>query len=104
MAWTILLIAGLLEIAWAVGLKYSNGFTKLLPSALVIAGGFASVWLLGIAMKTIPLGTAYAVWTGIGILGTVALGVVFFQEPIALLRLFFIFCILVGIIGLRCVS
>ncbi len=104
MAWTILFIAGLLEITWAVGLKYSNGFTKFLPSALVIAGGFVSVWLLGIAMKTIPLGTAYAVWTGIGILGTVALGIVFFHEPINLLRLLFILCILVGIIGLRCIS
>ena len=104
MAWLILVIAGLLEIAWAVGLKYSNGFTKFWPSLLVIAGGFSSVWLLGIAMKSIPLGTAYAMWTGIGIVGTVVTGMAFFHESVEIFRFVFIFCILTGIIGLRCLS
>lgn len=104
MAWLILVIAALLEIAWAVGLKYSNGFTKFWPSALVVTGGFASVWLLGLAMKSIPLGTAYAIWTGIGIVGTVVTGMAFFHEPVQILRFVFILCILTGIAGLRWLS
>lgn len=104
MAWLILLIAGLLEIGWAVGLKYANGFTKFWPSAFVIVAGIASVWLLGLAMKSIPLGTAYAVWTGIGILGTVLFGMAFFHEPIQILRFVFILCIILGIVGLRCLT
>ncbi len=101
MAWFILLIAGLLEIGWAVGLKYSNGFTKLWPSVWVITMGLTSVWLLGVAMKSIPLGTAYAIWTGIGIVGTVLFGMAFFHESTQVLRFVFILCIIVGIVGLR---
>lgn len=104
MAWVYLLIAGILEIIWAVLLKYAKGFSKFWPSFFVLSIGLASVWLLSIAVKSIPLGTAYAVWTGIGILGTVIFGIVFFQEPFHFLRLFFIFCILAGIIGLRLIS
>lgn len=104
MAWIILFVAGLLEIVWAVALKYAKGFEKFWPSAIVVSIGLVSVWLLSIAVKSIPLGTGYAVWTGIGIVGTVAFGIVFFHEPYHALRLAFILCILVGIVGLRCIS
>lgn len=101
MAWVILFLAGLLEITWAVGLKYAKGFEKFWPSVFVVSIGLLSVWLLSIAVKSIPLGTAYAVWTGIGIVGTVVYGIIFFHEPFHALRLAFILCILVGIVGLR---
>lgn len=104
MAWLFLLVAGALEITWAVLLKYSNGFSKFWPSTLVIAVGCMSLWLLSLAMKSIPLGTAYAIWTGIGIVGTVGYGIAFFHEPVEILRLVFVLCILVGIAGLCCVS
>ena len=81
MAWIILFLAGILEIGWAIGLKYTDGFTKLMPTVLTAGSMVASVVLLGIAVRTLPLGTAYAVWTGIGTVGTVILGIVLFAEP-----------------------
>jgi len=104
MGWSYLLIAGLFEIVWAVGMKYTQSFTRLLPSVLVIIAMLLSVYFLTIAVKTIPVGTAYAVWTGIGIAGTTVLGIFLFQEPVQLLRLFFIFLILVSIVGLKVIA
>ena len=101
MAWIILVSAGLFEIGWAVGLKYSEGFTRPLASILtVIAMGF-SIWLLAIALKQLPLGTAYSVWVGVGAIGTVVLGIVLFDEPASTLRLASIALIIAGIIGLK---
>jgi len=87
MPWLILLVAGLLEIGWAVGLKYTEGFTRPLPSVLTVTAMVASMGLLGLAMKSLPAGTAYAVWTGIGAVGTVIAGIILFGESTALLRL-----------------
>lgn len=101
MHWLFLFIAGLLEVTWAVGLKYSVGFTKLIPSALTLTAMTASVYFLALAMKTIPLGTAYPIWTAIGAVGTVILGIILFNEPINAMRLFFIFLIVVGVVGLQ---
>lgn len=101
MNWIILLIAGLFEIVWAVGLKYTVGFTKLWPSVITIVAMIISFVLLGIAMKTMPAGTAYAVWVGIGIVGTVILGVILFAEPVNALRIFSIVLIMAGVIGLK---
>ena len=104
MAWIALFVAGLLEIAWAIGLKYTEGFTRLGPSTWTIAAMVASVVLLGWAMKTLPVGTAYAVWTGIGAAGTVVLGIVLFGEPATLVRLACVGLILAGIVGLKLVT
>lgn len=104
MAWVYLIIAGLFETVWAVGMKYSEGFTKLYPSALVVVAMFLSVWLLGLAMRSLPLGTAYAVWTGVGTLGAVIYGIFFFGESADVLRLVFVVMILGGLIGLKAVS
>jgi len=104
MGWSYLLIAGLFEIAWAVGMKYTHSFTRFWPSVLVIIAMLLSVYFLTLAIKTIPVGTAYAVWTGIGIAGTTVLGIILFQEPVQLLRLFFIFLILVSIVGLKVIA
>ena len=101
MAWTYLLIAGVLEIAWAVGLKYTHGFTRVGPSLFTIVTMIASFWFLSKAVQTIPLGTAYAVWTGIGVLGTTVLGMLLFAEPREALRLTCIALILCGIAGLN---
>lgn len=101
MAWVILFIAGLFEVAWAIGLKYTDGFTRLWPSVGTIAAMVASVVLLGWAMRTLPVGTAYAVWTGIGAVGTVALGIVLFQEPATAARLGCVALIVAGIVGLK---
>lgn len=104
MAWVYLAVAGLFEIGWAIGLKYSDGFSKPVPSLLtVVAMGF-SVWLLAIAMRTIPVGTAYAVWTGIGAIGVAVLGMALFGESREILRLVCLFLIIAGIIGLKLVS
>lgn len=101
MAWIYLLTAGLFECGWAIGLKYTDGFTRLWPSLLtVIAMGF-SFWLLSMAMKTIPVGTAYAVWTGIGAVGVAIIGMVLFNEPRDWLRLASLFLILAGVVGLK---
>lgn len=101
MAWTVLVIAGLLEIGWAVGLKYTDGFTRLLPSALTIIAMAGSMWLLALALRSIPIGTAYAVWTGIGAAGTAVLGIILFAEPATALRLASIGLIVAGIAGLK---
>jgi quaternary ammonium compound-resistance protein SugE len=101
MAWTYLVIAGALEIAWAVGLKYTLGFTRLVPSVLTIAGMIASFWFLSKAVQSIPLGTAYAIWTGIGVMGTTILGMMLFAEPRDAMRLACIGLIFCGIVGLK---
>ena len=104
MAWTILFAAGLLEVVWAIGLKYTEGFSRLLPSILTLASMAGSIILLGMALRTLPIGTAYAVWTGIGAVGTALLGIVLFGEPATALRLACIGLIVAGIIGLKFVG
>jgi quaternary ammonium compound-resistance protein SugE len=104
MAWVYLFVAGLLEIGWAVGLKYTEGFTKLTPSVLTIVSMIASILMLGLALKTLPIGTAYAVWTGIGAVGTALLGIYLFAEPATAARLASIGLIVAGIAGLKLVS
>jgi quaternary ammonium compound-resistance protein SugE len=104
MAWTLLLIAGLMEIGWAIGLKYTDGFTRLVPSVLTLTSMLASVVLLGLALKTLPVGTAYAVWTGIGTVGTALLGIWLLGEPATALRLACIGLIVAGIVGLKVVT
>jgi quaternary ammonium compound-resistance protein SugE len=99
--WAILLIAGVCETAWAIGLKYANGFTVFWPSAITLIIAVASFLLLGAAMKSLPVGTAYAVWTGIGTLGTAILAVVLFGEPVTLLRVGGILLIVAGIAALK---
>ena len=101
MAWFYLIIAGVFEVVWAIGLKYSHGFTKLYPSLITIGGMLISFYLLSLATKSLPLGTAYAIWTGIGALGTVLLGIVLFNEPLNFPRIIFLCLILIGIIGLK---
>jgi quaternary ammonium compound-resistance protein SugE len=101
MAWVLLVIAGLCEVAWAIGLKYTEGFTRFVPSAATVAAMVVSVVLLGLAMRTLPVGTAYAVWTGIGAVGTVALGIVLFGEPATVARLACVGLIVAGIVGLK---
>jgi len=101
MAWTYLFLAGLFEIAWAIGLKYTDGFSKLVPSTLTVAAMVASVVLLGLAMKQLPVGTAYAVWTGIGTIGTVILGIFLLGESAAPLRIACLALIVLGIAGLK---
>ena len=104
MSWFILIVAGVFEICWAVGLKYSNGFTKFWPSVFTIVCMILSMVLLSFAIKEIPLGTAYAIWTGIGAFGTAILGIFLFSESSEFVRLFFIFLIVVGIAGLKIYS
>jgi len=101
MAWILLLVAGLLEVGWAIGLKYTEGFTRLWPSVLTLAAMAASVLLLGIAMKSLPVGTAYAVWVGVGAVGTAILGIVLFAEPATAGRLVSLGLIVAGIVGLK---
>lgn len=101
MAWIILFIAGLFEVAWAIGVKYSNGFTRLWPSVFTISAMITSMGLLSFSVKSLPVGTAYAVWTGIGAVGTAILGIILFNESKEIIRLFFIFLIITGIAGLR---
>jgi quaternary ammonium compound-resistance protein SugE len=104
MAWLFLLIAGLCEIAWAIGLKFTEGFARVLPTIATVVAMAASIGFLGLALKSLPVGTAYAVWTGIGTVGTTALGIYLFNEPLTLLRLACIGLILLGIIGLKTTS
>ncbi len=101
MAWVLLVVAGLFEVIWAIGLKYTEGFTRLWPSVGTVAAMAASVVLLGLAMRTLPVGTAYAVWTGIGAVGTVILGIVLFAEPAGAARLVCVGLIVAGILGLK---
>jgi quaternary ammonium compound-resistance protein SugE len=104
MAWFLLCVAGVFEIAWAVGLKYSDGFSRLVPSVLTVGAMAASIVLLSIAVKSLPVGTAYAVWTGIGAAGTAVLGMYLFQEPATVLRLASIALVIAGIAGLKLAS
>ena len=104
MAWLNLVIAGLLEIVWAIGLKYTDGFTKFWPSILTVAAMIASLYFLAQALKIIPVGTGYAVWTGIGAVGTAMLGIVLFAESSALPRLLCMLLIVAGIVGLKLTS
>jgi len=101
MPWILLALAGLFEIGWAIGLKYSEGFTRLWPSVGTIAAMAISLSLLGIAMKSLPVGTAYAVWVGVGVVGTVILGVVLFDEPWNALRVGSVCLIIAGLVGLK---
>jgi quaternary ammonium compound-resistance protein SugE len=104
MAWICLVLAGLLEIVWATGLKYTDGFTRVLPSAITVAAMIASVYFLALAVRSIPIGTGYAVWTGIGAVGVAILGMVLFDEPRTLLRIGSILLIVAGIAGLKLVT
>ncbi|WP_353186879.1 quaternary ammonium compound efflux SMR transporter SugE [Bosea sp. (in: a-proteobacteria)] len=104
MAWFTLFIAGLFEIGWAIGLKYTHGFTRLVPTALTVASMVVSLGLLGLALKSLPVGTAYAVWTGIGTIGTAILGIALLGEPANALRLACIGLIVAGILGLKLAS
>ena len=104
MAWLYLLIAGLFEVAWAIGLKYTDGFTRLMPSIWTVGSMAVSFLFLSLALKTLPVGTAYAVWTGIGAVGVAILGIVLFAEPANALRLGCIGMIVGGIVGLKLVS
>jgi quaternary ammonium compound-resistance protein SugE len=101
MAWIYLLLAGLFEIVWAIGLKYTDGFSRLWPSVGTLAAMAVSLVLLAMAVKTLPIGTAYAIWTGIGALGAVALGIVLFGDPATPMRLLCVALILLGIVGLK---
>lgn len=101
MAWVTLIIAGLFEVGWAIGLKYSEGFTRPWPTTWTIIAMLVSIWLLGIAMKSFPVGTAYSVWVGVGAVGTVILGIVLFDEPANPARLISVALIIAGIIGLK---
>lgn len=101
MAWGYLLVAGVFEIVWATGLKYSDGFTRLWPSVGTVAAMSVSMVCLALALRAIPIGTAYAIWTGIGAVGTAILGIMLFNEPRDFSRLFFIFVIIAGIVGLK---
>jgi quaternary ammonium compound-resistance protein SugE len=104
MTWVVLMIAGLFETAWAIGLKYTDGFTKFWPSFWTIIAMVISVWLLGLCVKHLPVGTAYAVWVGIGAVGTVIGGIWLFNEPVSPLRVISLICIIAGIIGLKLAS
>ena len=104
MEWIYLVTAGFFEIGWAMGLKYSQGFTKILPSAITIVGMVASFYFLSLSLKSLPLGNAYAIWTGIGTVGTVVLGIILFKEPINVMRMICIVFIVVGIVGLKLIS
>ena len=99
--WLLVVIAGLLETAWAIGLKYSEGFTRPVPSVLTITGALASFWLLSVAMRDLPVGTAYAVWVGIGAVGTAITAALLFQEPVNPLRVAGVLLILSGIAALK---
>lgn len=101
MNWAILITAGLLEIVWAVGLKYTEGFTRLWPTLATVTAMVLSVWLLGIAMKSLPIGTAYAVWVGIGAIGTAIYGMILFSEPATTGRVLSLLLIFAGIVGLK---
>jgi quaternary ammonium compound-resistance protein SugE len=104
MAWLLLILAGLFEIGWAIGLKYTNGFTAPMPTALTVIAMVISVVLLGLAVRDLPIGTAYAVWTGIGTVGTVILGMILFGDPATIIRLTCITMIVAGILGLKFLS
>lgn len=101
MAWIILVLAGLFEVVWAVGLKYTEGFTRLVPSVITLIGMLVSFWLLSLAMKTLPLGTAYAIWVGIGAIGAFVAGLILFHEALSPMRVISVLLIAAGLIGLK---
>jgi quaternary ammonium compound-resistance protein SugE len=101
MTWVLLVLAGLFEIGWAIGLKYTQGFTRVWPSIGTILAMIVSLWLLGVAMKDLPVGTAYAIWVGVGAVGTAILGILLFNEPASTLRIASLLLIVAGIIGLK---
>jgi quaternary ammonium compound-resistance protein SugE len=101
MAWIFLIVAGLFEVCWAVGLKYTDGFRRIFPSVLVVISIVASMIFLSLAERSIPIGTAYAVWVGIGVLGAAVLGIILFQDPITPARLVFLSLLLVSVVGLK---
>ena len=101
MTWVILVLAGLFEVVWAVGLKYTHGFTRLVPSAITLVSMVVSIWLLSVAMKSLPLGTAYAVWVGIGALGAFISGIVLFGEAVSTMRVVSVLLIAAGLVGLK---
>ncbi|MBP1964067.1 quaternary ammonium compound efflux SMR transporter SugE [Paenibacillus aceris] len=104
MAWLYLVIAGVFEVVWAISLKFSNGFTRLIPSCVTIVGMIISFYFLAVATKTLPIGTAYAAWTGIGAVGAIIIGTLFLNEPVSLLRILFMILILIGVLGLKFTS
>jgi len=104
MSWFLLLVAGLLEIGWAIGLKYTDGFTRLWPSVATLATAWLSFYLLALAVREIPIGTAYAIWTGIGAVGVATFGILFLKEPASMVRILFILMIVAGIMGLKLFS
>lgn len=104
MPWFLLFVAGLLEICWAVGLKYTNGFSRPVPTALTLCAMVLSMALLGLAVRTLPIGTAYAVWTGIGVIGTAVWGILYLNETVSVARLLCVALILTGIVGLKLIS
>ena len=104
MAWLILIAAGLLEVVWAIGLKYTHGFSRVVPTVVTVIAMIASMGLLGLAVRSLPIGTAYAVWTGIGTVGTVIFGILVFGESASLLRLLCVSLIVIGIIGLKALT
>lgn len=104
MNWVLLLVAGLFEIGWAIGLKYTMGFTRVGPSIATVAAMVVSIWLLSVAMKTLPVGTAYAVWVGVGAVGTAVLGAVLMDEPVNTLSVISLVLIVAGIVGLKLAS
>jgi quaternary ammonium compound-resistance protein SugE len=104
MGWLILVLAGLFEVGWAVGLKMSDGLSKLVPAAWTVVAMIVSLWLLALALRTLPLGTAYAVWTGIGAVGTAVVGMIWFGDPATVLRIVSIVLIVAGIAGLKLAS
>jgi quaternary ammonium compound-resistance protein SugE len=101
MAWVILIVAGLFEVGWAIGLKYTEGFTRVWPTVWTVLSMVVSLWLLGIAMKALPVGSAYAVWVGVGAVGTVILGIVLLGEPATAARLLSVALIVAGIVGIK---
>ena len=101
MNWAILVVAGLFEVGWAIGLKYTQGFTRLWPTVWTVGAMIISLWLLGIAMKTLPVGTAYGIWVGVGAVGTVILGILLLGEPASVARVVSIALIIAGIVGLK---
>ncbi|KLT21756.1 sugE protein [Wolbachia endosymbiont of Armadillidium vulgare str. wVulC] len=101
MAWVYLLLAGLVEIIWTTALKYSNGFTRIIPVVIILVSGSVSLYWLSLAMKSIPLGTSYAVWTGIGSIGAAIIGIMFFNDPVSFGRLLSLTLVILGIVGLK---
>jgi len=100
-SWLILVVAGLFEMAWVIGLKYTVGFSRLWPSVFTLVAMTLSVWLLGIAVKSLPIGTAYSVWVGIGVFGAAVFGVILFKEPLHTSRVFFLVLLIIAIVGLK---